>query len=752
MEEEEITKEKFMNDSLEPISIEQTEKILYQMKNCICKIYIKGNTGTGFFIKIPYKYKTNLLTVLITNNHVLNENELREQKALILYTNNTECKHIKIDNNRKLYSNELLDVTIIEIKEDDNINDFLELEDEIINNIDLNNEDIINYFIQVYINKSIYLLNYLKGETIHVSYGLISDINDNEIKHNCNTKEGSSGSPIISTKNNKVIGYHFGSSKQYEFNVGKLIINSIIEFNKKYNYLFTKENIIVKNKVLNNFLLSNDNPQNNYKNISKENINDLIPFRPELQNITSQKILLLSSSFKYKNCVRTVYFLKELNENKLIKKLSITEMEIKDKKFMIIYRGYQNEKICLKSIMENNGVIKTSIFDNANLIWKSLHKDEIISFVKKLNKYQRYNHFPKLGEIIGKKFNLFKKFITLSKKYPNDYNFMSKYYELIEFSHLFLNNINFNDKTNLWIVENKSSKNKNMRLLNDIKLVKQEDAISHFIYPHLINGKKYEIRLYFLITGFCPLKIYLFNNGFVKFPQKIFDLDFLINNPLEFEKIYSIDENTDEKWSLDDLRKIFIKNNINFNKIWEEIKSIIIKVVMSTTDIEIPLIKELKLSSSNLFEVFGIDFSIDENLKPWLIKIANNPSLDCNNQIEKKIKSNLLADIFNIIGIIPFSHDNKFELLDKSISYKDPIKEAIIETLCEFERPTGGFERIFPLKENIEYFSKFIANPEKENLLIWKKLSQNFYKKGDEINISLENENSNLEEEEEDEE
>ena len=132
--------------------------------------------------------------------------------------------------------------------------------------------------------------------------------------------------------------------------------------------------------------------------------------------------------------------------------------------------------------------------------------------------------------------------------------------------------------------------------------------------------------------------------------------------------------------------------------------------------------KSLNLSSGNLFELYGIDILLDSSLNPWLLEVNLNPSLDCNTQLDSKIKSKLLTDIFNIIGVIPFSHDGKYITMDKPNEYKNEAEEGVIESLCEFERPTGGFERIFPLKSNINYYSKFISKPEKENLALWEEM------------------------------
>ena len=71
---DEIIKEKYIIKSPEPVSLEKSEVIIDQMKKCVCRIYYNNNMGTGFFIKIPYKSK--LLPILMTNNHIIDLKKL----------------------------------------------------------------------------------------------------------------------------------------------------------------------------------------------------------------------------------------------------------------------------------------------------------------------------------------------------------------------------------------------------------------------------------------------------------------------------------------------------------------------------------------------------------------------------------------------------------------------------------------------------------------------------------------------------
>ena len=98
--------------------------------------------GIGYLCNIPSKN----IKVLITYNKIINLEFLNNIKKLIIYINNKEIEiDMKID--RFKSTNEILDITIIEILKEDNINTFLEI-DRYIDSKDYTNENIEYLYLQ----------------------------------------------------------------------------------------------------------------------------------------------------------------------------------------------------------------------------------------------------------------------------------------------------------------------------------------------------------------------------------------------------------------------------------------------------------------------------------------------------------------------------------------------------------------------------------------------------------------------------
>jgi len=53
-------------------------------------------------------------------------------------------------------------------------------------------------------------------------------------------------------------------------------------------------------------------------------------------------------------------------------------------------------------------------------------------------------------------------------------------------------------------------------------------------------------------------------------------------------------------------------------------------------------------------EMYGFDIILDENLKPWLLEVNVCPSLSSTSPLDKKIKTSLICDIMNLIGLRAF--------------------------------------------------------------------------------------------------
>lgn len=50
----------------------------------------------------------------------------------------------------------------------------------------------------------------------------------------------------------------------------------------------------------------------------------------------------------------------------------------------------------------------------------------------------------------------------------------------------------------------------------------------------------------------------------------------------------------------------------------------------------------------SLFEIFGMDFMIDDVFQPWLIEINTNPCLDTSSPVLQRIIPNLIEDTFKL--------------------------------------------------------------------------------------------------------
>ena len=246
-----IKNENRKNENLigrKPIPLETA----FNLSKSLCKIFSEEKGyGTGFFMKY------NLSNCLITANHVIDSNLINKNIEIELYNKNKY--NIELNKNRFFKFLEELDITIIEIKDSDNIKDIEYLYHD------------LNYIqggYKQYKEIDILSLGYPNGDKLSTGSGRIKNIiNEFEFEHDIPTQNGSSGSPIILFDLLKVIGIHKQGDIKKNINIGTFIGEI---FNEKYenNEIIGNENNI--NKIDESKILDLNN-----KNLGNEGIKNI---------------------------------------------------------------------------------------------------------------------------------------------------------------------------------------------------------------------------------------------------------------------------------------------------------------------------------------------------------------------------------------------------------------------------------------------------------------------------------------------
>ena len=335
----EENKESLLTDYPNVIQYECTKKIIEQMEKEICRIIIGKNKGTGFFCKIPFPNQNNMLPVFITNNHIINKDLLNKKDTKItLYIKEEENEKELILNKRMKYTNEEYDITIIEIKEEDNINNYLELDDIIINDVLYNKNKNIEY-----INETIYIIQYPENK-LSVSYGILDKIYEDKkynFNHKCNTKEGSSGSPILNL-NNKLIGVHKVGTQKYKKGAFlNYAIKEFIRLNNNNNINNNNKNEITLNEI-------KDKNNSNIKEIKNDKL-DLGCFFLGDKGLNDLKINKMNELKELKELDLSV---NNISNIKILTKIEFVNLEILNLSFNKISDINILEKANLKQLKE----------------------------------------------------------------------------------------------------------------------------------------------------------------------------------------------------------------------------------------------------------------------------------------------------------------------------------------------------------------------------------------------------------------
>ena len=145
------------------------------------------------------------------------------------------------------------------------------------------------------------------------------------------------------------------------------------------------------------------------------------------------------------------------------------------------------------------------------------------NLIGRLNDFQRYNHFPCTWQL-GRKDNLWKNFFRMKNLFEKDFKFCPETFIFPEDKLKFHKNYN---KEKMYIIKPvASSRGRGIKLLTKLNNIPERCLVSDYISnPLLINNKKFDLRLYVVITSYNPLKIYLYDEGLVRFASEDYEME-----------------------------------------------------------------------------------------------------------------------------------------------------------------------------------------------------------------------------------
>ncbi|KAJ9463341.1 putative alpha-tubulin polyglutamylase Ttll1 [Diplonema papillatum] len=339
----------------------------------------------------------------------------------------------------------------------------------------------------------------------------------------------------------------------------------------------------------------------------------------------------------------------------------------------------ENDKGVLTSNFERRGWQRTQD-DDWNIYWCSMWAVKSVFSADgglRLNDNQVVNHYPNHHELTRKDCMVknMKRYRKENDKNPGIYNadgetitdYVPLTYSLPSDYALFIEEYK---KTNsLWIVKpaNRAQGRgifivtklgqitkwaKQKWLQGESQSAKEQYIISKYVEdPFLIGSKKFDLRLFVLVTSYRPLRAYLHKEAFARFctvayNTDVSDLDNLFVHLTNVAVQRQGDDYNDRhggKWSMSNLR-LFLESTVGraaCDKLFRTIRFVITHSLKAC--------QQVITNDRHCFELYGYDLLVDSSLRPWLIEVNASPSLSYTTAADRILKQTVVSDTLDII-------------------------------------------------------------------------------------------------------
>eukprot|EP00947_MAST-08B_sp_MAST-8B-sp1_P001226 g1226.t1 len=169
--------------------------------------------------------------------------------------------------------------------------------------------------------------------------------------------------------------------------------------------------------------------------------------------------------------------------------------------------------------------------------------------------------------------------------------------------------------------------------------------------PYLVGGRKFDMRLYLLVTSFSPLVCWLHRDGFCRFSSGRYTEKELGNLSMHLTNVAiqkkEDDYNADQgcKWSIRHLKQFLLAKHgkRRVAQVFYDIQMMMIRTLLA--------VQKTIIQDKHCFELYGYDVIIDSDLKPWLLEVNASPSLTASNDEDYALKAGLLEDVISVVDV-----------------------------------------------------------------------------------------------------
>ena len=192
-------------------------------------------------------------------------------------------------------------------------------------------------------------------------------------------------------------------------------------------------------------------------------------------------------------------------------------------------------------------------------------------------------------------------------------------------------------------------------ILSNVKPCNQTIIQKYIENPLVINGRKFDIRQWVLVTDLNPLTVWLFETPYVRFGAENYHIDdfknvfsqLTGNSIAKHSDKFNTGEIEGDMWENAQFRE-FLKKTYGGDP-WIEIQKKIEKIVI----LSLECAKHKLFNRKNNFEVFGFDIMLDDKLNVYIIEINASPDWTYSTKVTEKLVKIASDDIMKVVLDLP---------------------------------------------------------------------------------------------------